>query len=114
MRVLINCMAGVMVERIMMPRRRVPVAYVHPIDASPPFGTIVGVLASHANSALGVCSVARLRQLANACRLPQPRRACLRGVLASQHGQKAIGRSRVRLDAAWSWPGSWVYGYAER
>ena len=62
----------------------------------------------------GACSVTELRQLASFCRLPHPCRACLRGVLTSQHGQKANGHSRTRFDAARSWPGSWVYGHAEK
>ena len=98
----------------MVSRCRVPVAYVRPADVSPSAGTIVGVLASHENSALGVCSIARPRQLANSCRLPQPCRACLRGVLTSQHGQKASGHLRARFGAALSWHGSWVYGHAEK
>ena len=97
-----------------MSRCHVPVAYARPADVSPSAGTIDGVLASHENSAVGVCSIAQLRQLASFCRLPQPCRACLRGVLASQHGLEANGHSRTRFDAARSWPGSWVCGHAEQ
>ena len=115
MHVWLSCTVGmIIVARAMVPRCRVPAANVRPADISPFVGKIVGVLAGHENSALGVCSTAQLRQLANLCRLPQPCRACLRGVLTSQPGRKANGHSHTRFAAVPNWPGSWEYGHAEK